>query len=220
MARKQQKGQDKNTGLPSRRVRYQVAMSLDGFIAGPNGEADWIIMDPEIDFKAGEGRVALRRRVALPQLGGIALGGYRRGRRDPRPSGSGRAPAGRPGKSSRTDAHRSQAVPKNGYHVPTVCGSIKSSAQKSTLSPHSSMFGPNCNELAVCRHLRRGKRDFSRSGSTPSRKLPSPLRFQCRGVAPSRAQLAAGRRLDRAIRSTSHVACSRTHDCRLDSVGL
>jgi dihydrofolate reductase len=27
-------------------------MSLDGFIAGPNGEADWIIMDPEIDFEA------------------------------------------------------------------------------------------------------------------------------------------------------------------------
>jgi dihydrofolate reductase len=27
-------------------------MSLDGFIAGPNGEADWIIVDPEIDFKA------------------------------------------------------------------------------------------------------------------------------------------------------------------------
>jgi dihydrofolate reductase len=31
-------------------------MSLDGFIAGPNGEADWIIMDPdpegEADFKA------------------------------------------------------------------------------------------------------------------------------------------------------------------------
>jgi len=27
-------------------------MSLDGFIAGPNGEADWIIMDPEIDFNS------------------------------------------------------------------------------------------------------------------------------------------------------------------------
>jgi dihydrofolate reductase len=26
-------------------------MSLDGYIAGPDGEYDWIIMDPEIDFK-------------------------------------------------------------------------------------------------------------------------------------------------------------------------
>jgi dihydrofolate reductase len=33
-----------------RRIRYQVAMSLDGYIAGPKGESDWIIMDPEIDF--------------------------------------------------------------------------------------------------------------------------------------------------------------------------
>jgi dihydrofolate reductase len=33
-----------------RRIRYAVAASLDAFIAGPNGEADWILMDPEIDF--------------------------------------------------------------------------------------------------------------------------------------------------------------------------
>jgi dihydrofolate reductase len=35
-----------------RRIRYSVAVSLDGYIAGPSGEADWIIMDPDIDFQA------------------------------------------------------------------------------------------------------------------------------------------------------------------------
>src|SRR5262249_50593379 len=50
MPRRPQKSQDKQAKHPSRRVRYAVAMSLDGFIAGPNGEADWIVMDPEIDF--------------------------------------------------------------------------------------------------------------------------------------------------------------------------
>jgi dihydrofolate reductase len=35
-----------------RRVRYLVATSLDGYIAGPSGEADWIIADPQIDFRA------------------------------------------------------------------------------------------------------------------------------------------------------------------------
>jgi dihydrofolate reductase len=35
-----------------RRLRYQVAMSLDGYIAGPHGEVDWIVGDPDIDFAA------------------------------------------------------------------------------------------------------------------------------------------------------------------------
>ena len=35
-----------------RRVRYSVAMSLDGYLSGPNGETDWIAMDPDIDFTA------------------------------------------------------------------------------------------------------------------------------------------------------------------------
>jgi len=35
-----------------RRIRYAVAASLDGYIAGPKGEADWIVMDPEIDFNS------------------------------------------------------------------------------------------------------------------------------------------------------------------------
>ena len=35
-----------------RQLRYSVAASLDGYIAGPNGEFDWIVADPEIDFEA------------------------------------------------------------------------------------------------------------------------------------------------------------------------
>ena len=33
-----------------RLVRYGGAMSLDGYIAGPRGEYDWIVKDPDIDF--------------------------------------------------------------------------------------------------------------------------------------------------------------------------
>ena len=39
-----------------RKVIYGGAMSLDGFIAGPNGEHDWIVMDPDIDFGASMAR--------------------------------------------------------------------------------------------------------------------------------------------------------------------
>ena len=39
-------------GTPKRRLRYGVAVSLDGFIAGPKGDYDWIVMDPAIDFAA------------------------------------------------------------------------------------------------------------------------------------------------------------------------
>lgn len=39
-----------------RKVVYGGAMSLDGFIAGPNGEYDWIVMDPDIDFAAAMSR--------------------------------------------------------------------------------------------------------------------------------------------------------------------
>ena len=33
-----------------RRIRYSCAISLDGYIAGPGDEFDWIVVDPDIDF--------------------------------------------------------------------------------------------------------------------------------------------------------------------------
>jgi dihydrofolate reductase len=36
--------------ITMRRVLYRVAASLDGFIAGPNGEIDWIVPDSTVDF--------------------------------------------------------------------------------------------------------------------------------------------------------------------------
>ena len=38
-------------GGPDAADSLSVAMSLDAFIAGPNGEYDWIIKDPDIDFR-------------------------------------------------------------------------------------------------------------------------------------------------------------------------
>lgn len=43
-------GPSKSPKTNPRRVRYSVAMSLDGFIAGSKGEHDWIITDPSFDF--------------------------------------------------------------------------------------------------------------------------------------------------------------------------
>src|SRR5215831_16663498 len=58
-----------------RRVIYGCAMSLDGYIAGPNGEYDWIVIDPEIDFAAMSARfdtflIGRKTFEAMARMGG------------------------------------------------------------------------------------------------------------------------------------------------------
>ncbi|HEX7052008.1 MAG TPA: dihydrofolate reductase [Longimicrobiales bacterium] len=62
-----------------RRIRYQVACSLDGYIAGPNDEHDWIVMDPDIDFQAllGQYDTVLMGRRSFELFGGGASPGMK-----------------------------------------------------------------------------------------------------------------------------------------------
>jgi dihydrofolate reductase len=61
----------------SRRLRYQVACTLDGFIAGPQGDYDWIVGDPAIDFKAlfGQFDTAVMGRKTYAAAAGQDVGG-------------------------------------------------------------------------------------------------------------------------------------------------
>lgn len=38
--------------MAARAVVFSAAMSLDGYVAGPEGEFDWITRDPDMDFGA------------------------------------------------------------------------------------------------------------------------------------------------------------------------
>ena len=66
-----------------RRLRYNVAMSLDGFIAGPQGEFDWILMDPMIDLGAlfGEFDTLIMGRKTFEALRGQGPGGPTSGKK-------------------------------------------------------------------------------------------------------------------------------------------
>lgn len=63
-----------------RQVLYRVAASLDGYIAGPHGEVDWIVHDPAVDLAGvydsvdtvllGRRTWQLTRQPGAPLLGG------------------------------------------------------------------------------------------------------------------------------------------------------
>ena len=63
-----------------RRIRYAVVMSLDGYITGPNGEADWIVGDPTVNiaefFKAfyAQFDIAVMGRRTYELVGGAIEG--------------------------------------------------------------------------------------------------------------------------------------------------
>jgi dihydrofolate reductase len=66
-----------------RRICYAVAMSLDGYIAGPNGEVDWIVQDAEINFRAlftrfdtflmGRRTFELAQKPGAPKAPGVSI---------------------------------------------------------------------------------------------------------------------------------------------------
>ena len=91
-----------------RRVRYSVAMTLDGYVAGPKVESDWIVMDPEIDFAAlasSFDTMLLGRKTyeaARQQGGGPAMPGMH-------------TVAARPRGAGEVEAHQTQGVYQDGH---------------------------------------------------------------------------------------------------------
>ena len=66
------------SGVYMRQLRYCVAASVDGYIAGPKGEYDWIPMDPEFDFPALYARysgIVMGRKAYQISAGSVEGGG-------------------------------------------------------------------------------------------------------------------------------------------------